>query len=176
MELKETTKQSEWIYNGKIVNLRKDVAVMPDGAEKLREVVEHPGGVGIVVKKKNGNIILVKQWRYPFSKVVTEIPAGKREKGEPPEETARRELKEETGFSAAKITKLGEIMTSPGFCNEVLHLYLAEDLQEGEQKPDDDEFLDLVEIPFGTAVKMVTDGELTDAKTVVGILLAQKKD
>ena len=143
---------------------------LPDGKQALREVADHPGGVAIVAIDRDDNILTVKQYRYAFSRVMEEIPAGKLERGEDPDEAALRELKEETGATPERFEKLGELIVSPGAYGEVLHLYLAEGLRIGVMSPDEDEFLDLVRTPFDEMVRRVMDGELTDAKTVAGVL------
>lgn len=175
MNFEERTMSSETIFKGRIITLKQDTVILPNGTEHTRELVEHPGGVGVVAITENGGILLVRQWRYPFSKVVTEIPAGKRDPGEAPEHTARRELEEETGFQAGELVRLGEIMSSPGFCNEVIHLYLATKLRSTAQCPDEDEFVEVFEMPFDEVCQKIECGELTDAKTVAGILLARLK-
>lgn len=175
MQFEEKTIKSERIYNGKIINLRKDGVILPDGAERQREVIEHPGGAAVVAVKKDGNLLLVRQWRYPFSETLLEIPAGKLSPGEPPEACAARELEEETGYAPGKLTKLAALKTSPGFCDEVIHLFLAEDLILKKPRPDEDEFLEIVEIPLDDALRMAREGKLSDAKTIAGILLAEKR-
>ena len=132
-------------------------------------VVEHPGGVGILALD-GGDVLLVRQYRYAFSRVLTEIPAGKREPGEEPFVTAQRELREEIGATAGKWTELGALIASPGCYGEVLYLYMAQELTFGDTHPDEDEFLDVVRMPFDRAVELCMTGELTDAKTVIALL------
>ena len=170
MDLTEKTLSSQLIYDGRILRLRVDTVELPNGERALREVADHPGGVAIVAIDGDGCVLTVKQYRYAFSRVMEEIPAGKLERGEDPDEAALRELREETGATPERFEKLGELIVSPGAYGEVLHLYLAEGLTLGESAPDADEFLDLVRTPFGEMVRRVMDGELTDAKTVAGIL------
>ena len=143
---------------------------MPDGSTSTRELVEHPGGVGIVAVTDNDEIILVKQYRKPLDKVIYEIPAGKLDPGEHHRTCGIRELEEETGLSAKVFDYMGFIYPSPGFTDEVTHVYLAKELTQGETHPDDDEFLDVEKVPFERALKMVIDGEINDAKSVFGIL------
>ena len=143
---------------------------MPDGSVATRELVEHPGGVGIVAITDKDEIILVEQYRKPLDKAIYEIPAGKLDPGEHHRTCGIRELEEETGLSAKVFDYMGFIYPSPGFTDEVTHVYLAKELTQGETHPDDDEFLDVKKVPFDTALKMVMDGEINDAKSVFGIL------
>ena len=170
MDMTEKTVSSKLIYDGKILRLHVDTVELPNGKQALREVADHPGGVAIVAIDRDDNVLTVKQYRYVFSRVVEEIPAGKLERGEDPHDAALRELKEETGATPERFTELGPIIVSPGAYGEVLHLYLAEGLDMGATSPDEDEFLDLVKTPFDQMVQRVLSGELTDAKTVVGVL------
>lgn len=170
MDMTEKTLSSEVIYDGKILRLRRDVVELPNGRQSIREVAEHPGGVAIVALDDCDNVLTVRQYRYVFSRVFEEIPAGKLEPGEDPYAAALRELKEETGAIPRRFTPLGSLVVSPGCYGEVLHLYLAEGLESGEQSPDEDEFLDLVRTPFDEMLRRVLSGALNDAKTVAGIL------
>lgn len=170
MDLTEKQLKAEYVFKGKIFNARVDEALMPDGRTAVREVVEHNGGVMVAPLDSDGNLYFVDQFRYPYFEVVTELPAGKLEKGEDPYEAGIRELKEETGMTAEKIISLGKLYPSPGYCGEIIHLYLATGLTYGEQDPDDDEFLEVKKIPISKAVEMVMNGELPDSKTQVGIL------
>jgi len=133
-------------------------------------VVLHPGGVAVLPLDEEGNVTLVQQDRYPFHQVILELPAGKLDAGEPHETAARRELSEETGLEAEELTYLGCLLASPGFCNERLHLYLARGLSRAESHPDDDEFLNMVTMPFDQLLEQVMDGTIEDAKTVAGVL------
>ena len=171
MNLTEKTKMQEYIFKGGIINLRRDVAILPDGSEAGREVVEHNGGVCVLPLTENNEIIFVQQFRYPYMTELLEIPAGKRDsKDEDPLECGKRELKEETGAESNNFVFLGELYPSPGYVNEVIYMYYADGLTYGESCPDEDEFLDLVKIPFDKAVQMVLDGEIKDAKTQSAIL------
>lgn len=170
MDLTEKQLKAEYAFKGKIFNARVDEALMPDGRTAVREVVEHNGGVMVAPLDSDGNLYFVDQFRYPYFEVVTELPAGKLEKGEDPYEAGIRELKEETGMTAEKIISLGKLYPSPGYCGEIIHLYLATGLTYGEQSPDDDEFLEVKKIHISKAVEMVMNGELPDSKTQVGIL------
>ena len=171
MNLTEKTKSQEYMFKGRIINLRRDVAILPDGSEAGREVVEHNGGVCVLPLTENNEIIFVKQFRYPYMEELLEIPAGKRDgKDEDPLCCGIRELKEETGAESDNFVFLGELYPSPGYVNEVIYMYYADNLTYGECNPDEDEFLDLVKIPFDKAVEMVVSGEIKDAKTQAAIL------
>ncbi|MEG0545859.1 MAG: NUDIX hydrolase [Oscillospiraceae bacterium] len=170
MDLTEKTLSKKYIFNGKIINLRVDEALLPNGATANREVVEHPGGVCIAPLTKNNELIFVKQFRYPYSEVVLELPAGKLEYSENPLIAGKRELKEETGANAKKYSDLGKLYPTPGYCSEIIHMYLAEDLDFGSQDLDEDEFLEVEKIPLEEAFKMVMRNEIRDSKTQVGIM------
>ncbi len=170
MDMTEKKLSSKLVYEGRILRLHVDTVELPNGKEATREVADHPGGVAIVAIDAQDNVLTVKQYRYVFSRVMEEIPAGKLEPGEDPHDAALRELREETGASPERFTDLGELIVSPGAYGEVLHLYLAEGLEIGAQSPDEDEFLDVRRTPFDEMVRRVTSGELRDAKTVAGIL------
>lgn len=168
--LREKFVSREEIFHGRIVDLRVDTVRLPNGHLTTREVVDHPGGVGIVAIDEHDNVLTVKQYRYAFGTVLEEIPAGKLERGEDPALAARRELEEETGATCQTLTPLGSILPSPGGFGEVLHLYLAEGLTFGAQHPDEDEFLTFSRTPFETLLRRVLAGEVRDGKTVTGIL------
>jgi ADP-ribose pyrophosphatase len=166
----EKTLSEEVIYDGKIIKVRKDTAELPNGNHAAREVVEHSGGVCVLPLTDDNHVIMVEQFRYPYKKVLTEIPAGKREKDEPPIECAKRELLEETGCTAKSLEPLGELYPTPAYCTEVIYMYLARGLCEGENNLDEDEFLNVVKIPFSKAVDMVIRNEISDAKTQLALL------
>ena len=170
MIYEEKTVSSETVFEGRIIKVKVDKVVMPDGKEAQRELVKHPGGVGIVAITENDEIILVKQYRKPLDKAIYEIPAGKLDAGEHHRVCGVRELEEETGLSANVFDYMGFIYPSPGFTDEVTHVYLAKELTQGETHPDEDEFLDVEKVPFEKALTMVMDGEINDAKSVFGIL------
>ena len=170
MDLWEKTISSQTLFEGKIVTLKVDQAQLPNGALAGREVVEHPGGVCILPLFDDGTVSVVRQFRYPFQQVVAELPAGKLEKGEDHRPAALRELEEEVGATCGKLTYLGCLYLSPGFSTEVLHMYLAQELQKGPSHPDEDEFLETVRVPFSTLVQQVLSGEIVDAKTVATVL------
>ena len=169
MDLTERTIDSREVFRGRIIRVRQDTVRLPNGKESSREVVEHPGGVGILAIDGEDRVVLVRQYRYAFERVLTEIPAGKRETGEEPFLTAQRELKEEIGAEAGRWTELGALIASPGCYGETLYLYMAEDLTFGETHPDEDEFLEVLRVPFEEAVRQCMDGTLTDAKTVAAV-------
>lgn len=175
MIFEEKTISSQEIFKGKIVNLKVDMVAMPDGSLAERELVGHPGGVGVVALTENQEIILVKQYRKPIEKAILEIPAGKLDPGEDHRVCGIRELEEETGLCAQNFEYLGYIYPSPGFTDEVTHIYLATELYQGEAHPDEDEYLDLVKMPFSEAVECMMRNEIADAKTVAGILKTARK-
>lgn len=167
----EKTQSSELIYDGAIVRLYKDKVTLPDGRSAIREVIRHIGAVCIVPVTDDGEVILVRQFRYPLGKMVLEIPAGKlNSKDEDPSSAVLRELEEETGYSCRELNFIGDIHTTVGFCDEVIHMYSAHGLTKGISHPDDDEFIDTVKLPLEEAVEMILNGQLTDAKTQAAIL------
>ncbi len=170
MDLTEKTIGSREVFRGRIIRVRQDTVRLPDGREAQREVVEHPGGVGILAIDGEDRVLLVRQYRYALGRVLTEIPAGKREPGEEPFLTAQRELQEEVGATAGRWTELGTLIASPGCYGETLYLYMAEDLRFGETHFDEDEFLEPLRLPLDEAVRQCMDGTLTDAKTVAAVL------
>lgn len=166
----EKTKERSTAFQGCLLRLDVDTVTLPDGKEGVREYIRHPGGVGVVALTDEGEVLLVKQYRYPYSEVLTEIPAGKRDKGEEPLVTGMRELEEETGYRAANYTPLGVMYPTPGCCDEKVYLFLATGLTAAEAHPDADEFLDVERCPLDEMVRRVMAGEITDAKTQIGIL------
>ncbi len=175
MIFEEKTVSSKEIFKGRVLKLRVDMVEMPDGGLAERELVDHPGGVGVVALTENMEILLVKQYRKPLETVTMEIPAGKLDPGEHHAVCGERELEEETGCCAKKFEYLGCFHPSPGFINEITHLYLATELYQGEAHPDPDEYLDLIKMPFAEALDAVMRNEISDAKTVIGILKTAKK-
>ncbi len=174
MNLEEKQISAEYKFKGKIINLRVDEALLPNGATATREVVEHNGGICVVPLTEKGEILMVEQYRYPYSEVVLEIPAGKRDGNEEPLEGGKRELKEETGAIAENYTFLGELYPTPGYCGEIIYMYLATGLSYGETNPDEDEFLNIKRIPLEKAVEMIMNGEIKDAKTQTAILKTER--
>lgn len=174
MHLEEKTISVEQIYNGKIIDVTRERVLLENKSEAYREVVHHSGGVCILPINDKGEILFVRQFRYPFKEVLLEIPAGKRENGEDPKECGIRELKEEIGAEAENITYLGKLYPTVAYDTEVIYMYMAQDLSFGEQKLDEDEFLDIVKIPLDKAYKMVLNDEIPDAKTQIAILKARE--
>jgi len=161
-------------YKGIIVDVETDMIRLTNGSITMREVVRHPGGVCVAAVDEEGRVAVVRQYRYPFSAHLIELPAGKLEPGEEPLPAARRELSEETGLEAENWLSLGALYTSPGFSTETLYLYLATGLRQGQAHPDPNEFLDVERIPLKTLVERVESGEIRDAKTVIGALRAER--
>ena len=174
MNLEEKQLSYDYKFKGRIINLRVDEALLPNGSTATREVVEHNGGICVVPITEKGEVLMVEQYRYPYSEVVLEIPAGKRDGNEEPLEGGKRELREETGAVAENYTFLGELYPTPGYCGEIIYMYLATGLSYGETDPDEDEFLNLKKIPLKTAVEMIMNREIKDAKTQAAILKAER--
>ncbi|HAS79250.1 MAG TPA: ADP-ribose pyrophosphatase [Ruminococcus sp.] len=170
MHLKEECISSKEIFNGKIFKIKVDDVKLENGKTSIREVVHHNGGVCILPLTDKNEVIFVKQFRYPYMETVLELPAGKLEAGEEHYSAGKRELLEETGCTCKKYQYLGKLYPSPGYVDEIIHLYLAQELEFSEQHLDDDEFLDIIKIPLEKAVEMVMSGEIYDSKTQVCIL------
>lgn len=173
MDLTEKTLRREDVFQGRILQVHVDTVELPNGNQSTREVVEHPGGVGILAIDGRDNVVLVNQYRYVFKKTLLEIPAGKLEPGEDPAAAALRELHEETGASPQEFIPMGRLLASPGCYGEVLWLFLAKGLIQGRPEPDEDEFLSVERIPFDQLIHRVTTGEIEDAKTVAAVLKAK---
>ena len=169
-DLLEKTIRKIYVFKGRIVNVRNDDAQLSNGKIVSREVVEHRGGVGILPITAQGEVLLVKQYRYPYEELLLEIPAGKLEPGETPFETGVRELQEETGMNAARYFDLGIDYPSPGYCNEKIHLYAADGLTEIGQRLDEGEFLNVLSVPLTEALTMIYNGELKDSRTVIALM------
>ncbi len=169
MDFKEKTVKETYLYNGKIINLRKDDIILPDGNSAIREVVEHSGG-SCILCEKDGKILLVRQFRYPYKQEVLEIPAGKLNPGEPPEITAMRELEEEGGIKAGKVELMFEVYPSPGYTDEIIRIYRALDIEQTSSHLDEDEFLESVWIDKQTLREMIKNGEIKDGKTLIALL------
>lgn len=170
MKLIETKIEGETLYDGKILRLERDKVILENGNTAYREVVRHNGGACIVPVTKDNEILFVKQYRYPFSKVIMELPAGKFEIKEQPELCAKRELREETG-AIGEVEYLTEIYPTPGYSSEIIYIYAAFNVEIGSLSLDEDEFIDVVKVDINSAFEMVKNGEIKDAKTIVGILL-----
>lgn len=159
------------LFHGKVFDVRvDDIEYNGTGNKTSRQVAVHPGGAVVLPLKSNGKIVFITQYRYPHNEDLLELPAGKLEKGEDPFTCASRELTEETGYTSNKISKLGKIYTTPGFCDEVLHIYLAEDLIPGEHaREEGEEGMEIVELTLGEVEEKIRSGEIVDAKTICGI-------
>ena len=177
MQMREKTLSQKYYFQGNIMSARLDQVELPNGKTAPREICEHLGGVGVLPIDKDGNIILVRQYRYPYDELTLEIPAGKLDhgEGEDIEACGMRELKEETGCTAGQIVPLGCIYPSPGFLTEVVHMFAALDLTEGEMQPDEDEFVEVVRLPLAEVEAMVERNEIRDGKTVVALYRARLK-
>ena len=173
MELTEKLVSSRQVFQGRILDVRVDTVTLPNGREGTREIVRHPGGVGILALDGENQVLVVEQFRYAYNKPLLEIPAGKLERGEDPREAGIRELREETGAAVGRFEPLGCVYPSPGYCDEIIHLYLARDLIFGETDPDEDEFLNMQRVPFGQMVERILSGEVSDSKTVAAVLKAK---
>lgn len=172
--LKETFVSREEIFDGYIVHLVRDTVELPNGAKATREVALHHGAVCVVPVTDEGEIIMERQFRYPFDKVLWEIPAGKLDRDEFDHlEAAKRELREETGYTAEKYICIGDIYPSPAILSESIRMYIATGLKKGDQELDEDEFLEIVKIPFDKVVDMILSGEITDGKTQTAVLKAK---
>ncbi len=172
--LKETFVSREEIFDGYIIHLVKDTVSLPNGAKAFREVGLHHGAVCVVPVTDEGEIIMERQFRYPFDEVIWEIPAGKLDKDEFDHlAAAKRELKEETGYTAETYTYIGDFYPSPAILSENIKMYIATGLKKGEQELDEDEFLDVIKLPFETVVEMIKSGEITDGKTQTAVLKAK---
>ncbi|MEA4939284.1 MAG: NUDIX hydrolase [Christensenella sp.] len=169
-DLIEVPVSSEEIYNGKIVHLFRDTVRLPNGKTAIREVMRHPGAVCIVPLTEQNEVLMVRQFRHPFSKVLLEAPAGKLDPNEAPEDCARRELSEETGAEAGELTYIGDYYPSVAVLDENIRLYIARKLSFHSQHTDDDEFLRVERIPLKTLVEQVLSGEICDGKTQAAIL------
>ena len=172
--LLETKVSSEQLYDGRIVKLYRDQVTLPDGRPAMREVIHHPGGVGILPLLSDGIVMVVRQCRYPYAAVITEIPAGKLEYGEDPLACGKRELMEEVGAEAANWTFLGNIYPTPAYDDEIIRVYLATGLTFSEQHLDEGEFLSLERVPLSELVEQVMAGEIRDAKTQIAVLKTQR--
>ena len=170
MDLTEKQISFEYKFQGKIVNMRVDDALLPNGSTAKREIVEHNGGVCVAPLDNDYNLYFVKQFRYPYMEVVTELPAGKLEKGEDPLEAGKRELEEECGIVADKVISLGEIYPTVAYCSEIIRMYAATGLKKTSQRLDEGEFLGVEKVKFTDALEMVMNGDIRDAKTVAAIL------
>ena len=173
-DLKESKLSSETIFQGRLLDVRKDEVELPNGKTSTREWINHPGAVCCVPILPDGKIALIQQYRYPVQEEMIELPAGKLDRGEEPEKCAVRELEEEIGYYPGKLTFLTHIHPAIGFANEKMWLYLAEDLEKTDSKLDEDEFLELIPTDLSEAVQMVWDRKISDVKTIIGLLWVQR--
>lgn len=171
--LTEKELSSKLVFDGNLLKVYSDKVELPNGKEAEREYIKHPGAVAVVPITEGGKIVLVRQYRYATGKALLEIPAGKLDKGEKPEECALRELEEETGYVAKKLQKLSSIYTTPGFTDEIIHLYIAENLTFAKQNLDEDEFLNVEIYTKDEVKKMIMDGRINDSKSMLALLLAE---
>ena len=161
---------------GKFLKFRQDEVTLPGGRQTVRDMVLHPGAVAVLAVTGEDEVVMVRQYRYPIRQVTLEIPAGKLEEGEAPLFTAQRELEEEAGLKAGRWEMQTVFYTAPGFADEVIHLYLAEELEETKSRPDPDEIIRIEKIPVDRAYEMVKKGQIKDAKSIIAILwLADRK-
>jgi ADP-ribose pyrophosphatase len=168
--MKETIISSEPVFEGVFLKVYVNMVQLPDGRPAKREVIKHPGAVGVVPFDAEGNLLLVRQYRAGIDQAIIEIPAGLLEAGEDPAACAERELREETGFRPATLVSLGGYHIAPGYTNEYIHLYLARDLEPAPLAQDSEEFLELIHMPFDEALAMVERGEISDSKTIIALL------
>ena len=171
-DLQEKAISSKLVYDGGLLKVYYDTVALANGHTTWREVIRHPGAVVMVPVDDEGNVYLERQFRYPYNRIVIEVPAGKLEWGEDPDHAARRELKEEIGAEASQWVFMGEMLPTPGYSDELQRVYLAQGLSFGETHPDEDEFLDVFKIPLSEALEMATDGRIQDCKTVAALFKA----
>ena len=170
----ETPLSSKTVFHGRLLHVQLDHARLPNGNESTREFVVHPGATAVVPLLDNGKLLLERQFRYPLKRIFIELPAGKIDAGEDPLTTGQRELLEETGYTAREWVYLAVQHPCIGYSNEVIHIYLARGLEAGEHQRDEDEALQLFEAGLDECLDMVQRGEITDAKTIVGLMWAEK--
>lgn len=168
MELIEKTVKKNYVYKGKILNLRNDDARLPDGKDCKREIIEHSGGA-CVLYVEDGKVLFVKQYRYAYGETIYEIPAGKLNEGEDPALAAQRELEEEAGVKAKRLTRLFTVYPTPGYTNEKIYVYRADEVEKTSARLDEGEFLEVEYIPLERARKMLESGEIRDAKTIIAL-------
>ena len=167
----EKTISSQLVYDGRAVKLRVDTVSTPDGRETTREIVEHSDCIAVVAIDADGNVLLVNQFRKAVEKELLEIPAGGIEDGEDPVTTVRREMQEETGYLPQKVERLGGFYSTPGYCTEYLHLYLATDLTPSPLYAEDTESIKLVRVPISQIPGLIASGSICDAKSIAGLLI-----
>lgn len=169
MDLTEKQLDSEQVFDGRFLKVQRDTVSLPDGGTALREFIRHPGAVAVLALTDDGQLVMERQFRYPAAQTFIEIPAGKIDPQEPPADTARRELLEETGYKASQWRFLGKAYPCIGYADEVIHYYLATGLQLSERQLDEGEFLEVMLLPLEEVLAMSLDGRITDSKTLVGL-------
>ena len=171
-KFKEKEISSKRIFKGRLLGVRVDTVKLPSGVESTREIVEHPGAVAVVAITQDNELVLVRQFRKATGEVLLEVPAGVPQMGEKGEDAARRELEEETGYHAKKITKVWEGYASPGYSNELIRYYLAQDMNLMQQKTEEDEFIEVDLVEFELCLDLIKTGKIRDNKSIVGIMIA----
>jgi ADP-ribose pyrophosphatase len=173
--LEEKTVSTEKIFNGRVISLQVDEVELPNGKKAKRELVKHPGAVAIIAITDENKIVLVEQYRKALERTIIEIPAGKLEKGEEPEFCAKRELEEETGYDCTSLEFINAFYTSPGFADEIIHVYLAKGLKKKENAAslDEDEFVNLMEMTLDEALQAIKERKIYDAKTIFAVQYLQ---
>jgi ADP-ribose pyrophosphatase len=176
--LEEKTLHSEEIFSGKVISLHLQDVELPNGKQSKREIIKHPGAVAILAITDDKKVVMVEQYRKALERTIVEIPAGKLEKGEEPELCARRELEEETGYECESLELLTSFYTSPGFADEIVHVYVAKGLNKKENAAalDEDEFVNLEELTFDEAVQYVKEQKIYDAKTIFAVQYLQLQE
>ena len=171
---REEMSASEKVFSGRLLQVFRDRVILPTGRETTREYIRHPGAAVVIPYLGNRHLMLVRQYRYPVARALLELPAGKIDAGEDPQETITRELEEETGYAARSIRYLNRFHPCVGYSNELLYLYWASDLVKGSLTPDADEIIENVPVPVEEALDMVFSGVISDAKSIIGILWADR--
>ncbi|MFT8872424.1 MAG: NUDIX hydrolase [Sporolactobacillus sp.] len=171
--LTEVRKSSKEIFKGKVVDMFLDEVSLPNGEEATREVVRHCGAVAVIAVDAEGRLLLVRQYRYPLGRIIYEVPAGKLEPGEAPDAAAARELEEETGCRCRKLEQIASFYTTPGFSDEIIHLYYTDSILAGSQHLDADEFLEVHAVPMEKALVMMGDGRIADVKSMYAVQCLQ---
>ncbi|MBI4349065.1 MAG: NUDIX hydrolase [Elusimicrobia bacterium] len=171
----EACVKKRYVFRGRAVNFRVDRVRLPNGMIATREFMDHPGAVGVVPLLPGGRVVMVRQYRYPVAETTYELPAGKLDAGENPLACVRRELREETGYTASSVKSLLDYWPTPAFANEVLHMYVARGLKPGRMTPDEDEFIAAEAVPVSRALRWIFSGRIRDSKTVIGILACRER-